>query len=59
MKKIIRIIVMTAVLLAVMYAEYRYIMVNQKPYYDENGTLYIEVFDQVDTYYAAPISEME
>ena len=38
-----------------MYAEYRYIMINLKPYYAEDGFLYIEMFGQADTYYAEPI----
>ena len=43
---------------ALMYAEYRYIMCNQKPYRGDNGTVYIEIFCNVDEYYADPVSEM-
>lgn len=45
MKKIIAAILV----LLLMYAEYRYIMVNIKPSVD-NGTVYLEVFGQVDEY---------
>lgn len=57
-KKLLTIILAVIALLGIMYAEYRYIMCNQHPYYGEDGTLYIEVFGQVDSYYAAPVSEM-
>lgn len=52
MKKLIKIILILMVMLCIMYAEYRYIMVNIKPYRGENGTVYLEMFDQVDEYYA-------
>lgn len=55
MKKIIIIILAIA---AIMHAEYRYIMTNLHPYLGDNGTVYIEIFEQVDEYYAEPISEM-
>ena len=48
MKKVIIII---AALLALMFAEYRYIMVHQRPFYDDEGALCIEIFGQVDSYY--------
>ena len=35
-----------------MFAEYRYIMEHQCPYRGSNGTVYIEIFGQVDKYYA-------
>lgn len=35
-----------------LFAEYRFIMVNIKPYRGENGTVYIEMFGQIDEYYA-------
>ena len=40
---------------ALMFAEYRYIMVNLKPYYAEDGFLCIEFMGQTDSYYAEPI----
>lgn len=52
MKKIIISIASILILLALMYAEYRYIMCNQAPYRGSNGTVYIEIFGQVDEYYA-------
>lgn len=45
MKKLIAAIL----ILALMYAEYRCIMVNITPSVD-NGTVYLEVFGQVDEY---------
>ena len=52
MKKFIVILI---AILVLMFAEYRYIMTNLCPYYAEDGYLYIEVFGQVDTYYAEPL----
>ena len=45
-------------ILVLMFAEYRYIMCNLHPYRGENGTVYIEIFGQVDTYYADFASEL-
>jgi hypothetical protein len=56
MKKIILIAIMLA---SIMYAEYRYIMLNIRPYNGDNGTVYLEIFDNVDEYYAEPASEMK
>lgn len=56
MKKVIAII---ALLACLMFAEYRFIMHNLCPYRGDNGTVYIEIFGQVDEYYADPVSEME
>lgn len=47
MKKLIAL----ALLLALMFAEYRYIMHNIQPSWGEDGFLYLEVFGCVDTYY--------
>ena len=55
MKKWIIILLAVA---ALMFAEYRYIMLNLRPYQGNNGTVYIEIFGNVDEYYAAPVSEM-
>jgi len=41
-----------------MFAEYRYIMTNIKPYVGDNNTVYLEVFDQVDEYYAEEWEEV-
>ena len=59
MKKVISAVLIIIVLAGVMFAEYRYIMRNICPYRGENGTVYIEIFGQVDEYYADFISEIE
>ena len=41
-----------------MYAEYRFIMINLHPYQGSNGTVYVEFMGQVDEYYAAPADEL-
>ena len=56
MKKIIAALIILAVL---MFAEYRYIMLNLHPYYAEDGFLCIEIFGQTDAYYAEPIFATE
>lgn len=56
-KKIITIALCAVALFALMFAEYRFIMCNQRPYRGENGTVYIEMFGHMDEYYADPISE--
>lgn len=53
-----KLIIALLVIAALMYAEYRFIMLNLKPYKGDNGTVYIEIFDRVDEYYADPVSEM-
>ena len=52
MKKLIAAILIFVIVLGLMFAEYRYIMTNIKPYRGENGTVYLEIFGQVDEYYA-------
>lgn len=52
MKKLIATVLIIVALLGIMFAEYRYIMHHIKPYRGEGGTVYLEVFDQVDEYYA-------
>ena len=54
MKKTIIIIL---AIITLMFAEYRYIMLNLCPYRGENGTVYIELFGRVDEYYADPMFE--
>lgn len=54
MKKLI----IALAILALMFVEYRAIMLNIKPYVGDNGTVYLEIFDNVDEYYAEPASEM-
>lgn len=57
MKKLAIVLATILALAALMYGEYRYIMCNQCPYYGEDGTLYIEIFGQVDSYYAEPVTD--
>ena len=45
-------------IIVLMFAEYRFIMCNLRPYEGENGTVYIEFMGNVDEYYAEPASEM-
>lgn len=52
MKKLVALALAIVAVLGIMFAEYRYIMCNIRPYRGENGTVYLEVFDQVDEYYA-------
>lgn len=52
MKKIAKFIIILVAVLCIMFAEYRYIMTNIKPYVGENNTIYLEVFNQVDEYLA-------
>lgn len=54
MKRIVKLIIIVVALISLMYGEYRYIMCNQRPYRGENGTVYIEMFGNVDEYYAEP-----
>ena len=55
MKKIIAAILV----LVLMFVEYRFIMLNIKPYLGNNGTVYLEIFNNVDEYYAESVIEME
>ena len=50
MKKLIIILLAIAVMFSIMFAEYRYIMLNLNPSKGDNGTVYIEIFGQVDEY---------
>lgn len=50
-KKVIIALSVIAVMLVIMFAEYRFIMINQHPYCGNDNTLYIEIFGQVDEYY--------
>lgn len=60
MKKKIAIgIVIILSIATLMFAEYRYIMRNICPYRGENGTVYLEIFGQMDEYYADPIGMEE
>lgn len=50
--KIFNIIIGIIILLTLMFGEYRYIMHHICPYLGENNTVYLEIFENVDTYYA-------
>jgi hypothetical protein len=52
MKKIAKFIIILVAVLCIMFAEYRYIMTHIIPYRGDNGTVYLEVFGNVDEYYA-------
>lgn len=54
-KKIIKIIFAVIFLISLMFTEYRYIMLNIHPYLGENNTVYLEIFNNIDTYYAENI----
>ena len=58
MKKFVIALTAIALLATLMFAEYRYIMVNLCPYYAD-GYVYIDFMGQTDTYYAEPIFEEE
>jgi hypothetical protein len=49
MKKYVKILIAILGILTLIFAEYRFIMCNLKPYVAED-TIYIELFDQVDVY---------
>lgn len=52
MKKLVAITLILVAVLGIMFAEYRYIMTNIKPYIGDDNAVYLEVFDQVDEYRA-------
>jgi hypothetical protein len=56
-KKIIGIIIGIVFIATLMFAEYRYIMCNIRPYLGERNTVYLEVFGRTDEYYAEHIEE--
>lgn len=57
--KIIRKAILVIIIIAsLLYAEYRFVMLNLHPYQGDNGTVYIEFMGQVDEYYAEPASEL-
>jgi hypothetical protein len=57
--KIFNIIIGIIIILTLMFGEYRFIMHNIRPYLGENNTVYLEIFNQVDTYYAESITDGE
>ena len=55
MKKLYIVLSLILLLVTWTYGSYRYIMCNLRPYYAEDGFLYIDFMGQVDTYYAEPL----
>ena len=55
-KKILTITIGALLLAGIMFAEYRYIMCNIKPYVGKGNDVYLEIFGQVDEYYAENIN---
>lgn len=51
-------IIIALIIIAIMFAEYRFIMHHICPYTENGGTVYMEIFGIVDTYYADPVSEL-
>lgn len=56
MRKIVIAAALVTCILAAAFAEYRYIIRHICPYTENGGLVYIEVFGQVDEYYAEPFS---
>ena len=58
-KKIITTIIITIfIVLSMMFAEYRFIMNNIRPYLGERNTVYLEMFGYIDEYYAENYNEI-
>ena len=58
-KKLIIAVLGILFMVSMMFAEYRYIMHNIRPYYSDNGVIYLEVFGNVDGYYAENMGNFE
>lgn len=56
-RKIVYTVIGILFIISLMFAEYRYIMLNLKPYFGERGTVYIEMFGRMEEYYAESISK--
>ena len=55
MKRLVSALIVLVSIAVLMFAEYRFIMLNLKPYFAEDGFLCIEFMGQTDAYYADPI----
>ena len=53
-----KVLLAIALLMAIMFAEYRFIMTNIEPYYAD-GYVYVDFMGQTDMYYASPNFELE
>ena len=52
MKLLAKVLITLVSVAVLMFAEYRFIMLNLKPYFAEDGFLCIEFMGQTDSYYA-------
>jgi hypothetical protein len=59
MKRLVKVLITLVSIAVLMFAEYRFIMLNLCPYFAEDGFLCIEFMGQVDSYYAEPIFSEE
>ena len=57
-KNIIKIISGILIIISLLFTEYRFIMLNIHPYIGENNTVYLEIFERTDEYYAENIEEI-
>ena len=57
MKKITKTIITIILILGIMFFEYRFIMLNIKPYIGNGGAVYLEIFDHVDEYHAESLED--
>ena len=55
MKTTTKIIALTLIVISFMFAEYRFIMHNIRPYLGMNNTVYLDIFGYTDEYYAENI----
>ena len=56
--KVVKIIIGILLVASLMFAEYRFIMHNIRPYLGERNTVYLEMFGYIDEYYAENYSEI-
>lgn len=54
-KTIVKIIIATLFILTLLFAEYRFIIHNIKPYYIEGCTVYLDIFGNIESYYSEDI----
>jgi len=53
--KVIKVIIGILIIFSLMFAEYRFIMWNLRPYIANDNLVYIELFGQYEEYYAERI----
>ena len=54
---IIKVVAGILIITSLMFAEYRFIMLNIRPYLGERNTVYIEMFGRMEEYYADNIED--